>query len=297
MPDSIRPEPCSECRSTTTGVTATLAMSLAWGFCAAGIVAIPGTGELAAQDRPSRSLDLPDRIERSLATVPFGPGERTEYDVRLGPVRVGEGVMEVVGVTPVRGRPSYHTSWVIQGGIPLARVDDHFQSWFDIETLASRRFIQDIHEVRYTSYRHFEIYPSEGYWERRETEERGDLITDVPLDQISFIYYARTLPLEVGETYEMDRYFREDRNPVTLKVLERKQIEVPAGTFDTVVVEPIIKAGGLFGEGGEAKVYFTDDERRILVKMESSIPIVGSLSLHLRSHEEGRPLQNNHTTP
>ncbi len=248
--------------------------------------------ELTAQQGGGRSLELPSRIESSVASVPFGPGERTDYDVRLGRIRVGEGSMELVGVEHVRGRPSYHASWVIQGGIPLARVDDHFQSWFDIETLASRRFIQDIHEVRYTSYRHFEIYPSEGHWEREDTGHQEDLPTDLPLDEISFIYFARTLPLEVGETYEMDRYFREDRNPVTLRVVGREVVEVPAGTFETLVVEPIIKAGGLFGEGGEAKVYFTDDERRLLVKLESRVPVVGSLSLHLREIREGRPLRS-----
>ncbi len=266
--------------------------ALRFALCLGLLLLVLGQPELRAQDRGPRSLPLPDRIDSSVAVVPFGPGERTEYDVRLGRIRVGEGSMEIVGVEHVRGRPSYHASWVIQGGIPLARVDDHFQSWFDIETLASRRFIQDIHEVRYTSYRHFEIYPTEGHWERQDTGHEEELPTDLPLDEISFIYFARTLPLEVGETYEMDRYFREDRNPVILRVLRREVIEVPAGTFETVVVEPIIKAGGLFGEGGEARVYFTDDDRRLLVKLESSIPIVGSLSLHLKGIEEGRPLRS-----
>lgn len=248
-------------------------------------------GGVAAQttDR-SRDALAPRRLESSVARVPFGPGEQAEYQVKFGPLSVGEGRMEVLDVEPVRGYSSYHVSWVIQGGIPFARVNDHFESWFDIRTLASRRFIQDIHEVRYETLRHYEIYPEEGYWDQLESDDGEELATDLPLDDIAFIYYVRTLPLEVGETYSLDRYFRADRNPVVLEVLRRETIEVPAGRFETIVVRPIIKAGGLFGEGGEAEVYFTDDDRRLLVRLSSKLPI-GSLSLHLRDYTSGTPLR------
>ena len=67
-------------------------------------------------------------------------------------------------------------------------------------------------------------------------------------------------------------------------------MEVPAGTFPTTVVQPIIRSSGLFGEGGKAELYFSDDPRRLLVLMESDIPLVGRLSLHLRKIIEGSPL-------
>lgn len=236
-----------------------------------------------------RDIFSPRRVESGVAEVPFGPGEQSYYQVKFGPLSVGEGLMEVVDVEPVRGRSSYHVSWVIQGGIPFARVNDHFESWFDVRTLASRRFIQDIDEVRYERLRHYEIYPEEGHWDLLDDEDGEALETDLPLDDIAFIYFVRTLDLEVGETYSFDRYFRADRNPVILEVLRRETIEVPAGTFETIVVRPIIKAGGLFGEGGEAEVYFTDDDRRLLVRLSSKLPI-GSLSLHLKEYRPGTPL-------
>ncbi|HEU4452815.1 MAG TPA: DUF3108 domain-containing protein, partial [Longimicrobium sp.] len=57
----------------------------------------------------------------------------------------------------------------------------------------------------------------------------------------------------------------------------------------TIVVRPIIKTEGLFGEGGEAEVYFTDDSRRLMVQMRSKVPLVGSLSLHMTSYQPGEP--------
>jgi hypothetical protein len=236
-----------------------------------------------------RAVPLPTVIQNRLAEVPFGPGELARYQVKLGAFSVGDGVMQVVGVEPVRGYPSYHVSWIIKGGIPLARVDDHYQSWFDVNSLATRRSIQQIREVRYRAHRRYEIYPEERRWERLDDPDSGEMITDLPLDDISFIYYVRTLPLEVGETYTLDRYFRADRNPVILQVLRRETIDVPAGTFNTIVVRPIIRSRGLFGEGGEAEVYFTDDERRALVRLTSRVPVVGSLSLHLQEYQAGTP--------
>lgn len=248
--------------------------------------ALAGQGALGV-----RSVPIPRAIESPIAEVPFGPGETSEYQVKLGPLSVGAGLMQVVSVEPVRGQPAYHLSWKIKGGMPLARVDDHYQSWVDVETLATTRSLQNIREVRYRANRSYEIYPKAGFWERTDTGEREELATDLPLDDISFIYYARTLPLVVGETYTLDRYFRADRNPVILQVLRKETIEVPAGTFETIVVRPIIKSRGLFGEGGEAEVYFTDDERRILVRLSSKVPVMGSLSLHLRDYQPGISLR------
>ena len=51
------------------------------------------------------------------------------------------------------------------------------------------------------------------------------------------------------------------------------------------MVRPVIQTRGLFGEGGQAEVHFSDDERRILVMIRSRVPVVGSLSLHLRSYQ------------
>jgi hypothetical protein len=264
---------------------------LAWtatlvALLAVGALVVPGSG-IAAQDSRSPWVGP---VERSVTPVPFGPGERAIYQVKLGPVTVGEGSMQVVRIESVRGSRTYRLSMVLSGGIPLARVNNHYQSWLDVEKLASRRFIQDQHEVRYTRFRHFEFYPEERRWERADVEETGELPTDLPLDDISFVYYVRSLPLEVGETYTLDRYFQERGNPVVVKVVRRDTVEVPAGTFETIVVEPIIQTRGLFGEGGEAEIHFSDDDRRILVQMKSRVPVVGSLSLHLKEVAYGRPL-------
>jgi hypothetical protein len=254
----------------------------------AALLALGTPGDAAAQTREGvRVQSLPGTIRPTAPPrVPFQPGERLTYKVKLGVFTVGEGHMTVHGVEDVRGSPSYHVSMDLDGSAMFGtvKVRDRFHSWIDVRTLASRRFVRDIHEVKYKSYRAFEIYPEERRWERSDEydDQDGETLSDLPLDEIAFMYFIRTIPLEVGETYTFDRYFKEDGNPVVVKVLRREEKEVDAGRFNTIVVQPIIKTSGLFSEGGKAELYFTDDEERRLIYMRSEIPIVGSITLHLK---------------
>lgn len=261
-----------------------------------GLLGVPVEERAEATARPGAVVDgaasAPQGDEaapREVAPVPFGPGERATYRVRVGLLGgVGRGTMEVVEVEDVRGHPTYNLRLTMKGGVPFYRVDTRFESWLDIEKLISRRFEQDQKEGKFKRHRIFEFYPEERRWERVNTEEAGELPTDIPLDDVSFLYFVRTLPLEVGETYTFPRYFKEDGNPVILKVLRKEKVSVPVGTFETIVVQPIIQTSGLFGDGGRAEVYFTDDDQRILVQMKSRIPVLRSLDLVLESYTPGQ---------
>ncbi|CAN5636943.1 hypothetical protein BH23GEM6_BH23GEM6_14310 [soil metagenome] len=225
----------------------------------------------------------------SLTTpLPFGPGERAEYQVRLGALSVGSGAMEILGVQQVNGGTAFHTRMRISGGLPFARVNDVFESWIDVDGIFSRRFKQDQHELNFRRNRTYDFFPDRRTF-LRENGETGTIPTNRPLDDVSFLYYVRTLPLRVGDVYEVPRYFKEDGNPVVIRVVRKETVRVPAGTFQTVVIQPIIKTDGLFGEGGQAEVFFTDDARRMLVQMRSRVPLIGSLTLHLRSYRAGEP--------
>lgn len=265
-----------------------------------GLPALAAPSPAAAQDDPRATLDSIQVYDGSeplvapedarAARTPWGPGERLEYNVKLGVFSVGDGHMTLSAVDTVRGRPVYHATMGIEGGVPFAKVDDETHSWFDTRSLQTWRFIQDINEVNYQSFRHYEMYPERRMWERADNDESGPLGSSIPLDDIAFVYYIRTLPLEVGKTYTLSRYFKEDGNPVTIQVLRKDRREVPAGEFETIVVKPLIRTDGLFSEGGNAEIHFSDDERRLLVYLRSEIPVVGSITLHLENVQEGLPL-------
>jgi len=65
-----------------------------------------------------------------------------------------------------------------------------------------------------------------------------------------------------------------------VRVIRRERVEVPAGKFDCVVVEPVLKSEGIFKSKGEMMVWISDDDRRIPVQVKSKVPI-GSISVSL----------------
>ncbi|MEW5929924.1 MAG: DUF3108 domain-containing protein [Gemmatimonadota bacterium] len=267
-------------RNGFSGRRALAALAAVLGLAGIADARSPALQQLAAAPR--------DSVEAEARAVPFGAGERAEYQVKLGVIRVGSGVMQVVGIEKVHGHDTYHARFRISGGNRLARVDDKFDTWMDVDQHFSRRFKQDQKEVRFERNRTYEFFPERREYRRLDNGETGSIPTDRPLDDISFIYYARTLPLRVGETYRLNQYFKESGNPVVLRVLRRETITVPAGTFRTVVVRPIIRTKGLFSEGGEAEVYFSDDARRIPVMIRSRVPVIGSLTMQMTEYTAGR---------
>jgi hypothetical protein len=226
------------------------------------------------------------------AYVPFGVGERAEYRVTLGIFgSVGTGSMEVTGLETVHGHPTYHLEFKLNGKVLVGSVDDTFESWLDIQGLFARRFHKRQHEISYDADKRYDFFPDRMIYRRYSTGEEDSLATAEPLDDVSFLYYARTLPLKPGDTYTLDRYYKDSGNPVTLKVLRREAMKNPNGQeIPVVVVQPMINTSGLFGEGGEAEVYFTDDWRRILVKMTSKVPVIGRLGLTLTGYTPGQRL-------
>ena len=211
---------------------------------------------------------------------PFVPGELLTYDVRFGPIKAGVGTMEVRGIENVRGRDAYHTVFRINGGIPLYRVDDTFESWFATDDLASLRFVQDQNEGQKEREHRYEIFPERKTYTDLAGDKGEQPSVEQPLDDGSFVYFVRTLPLEVGKTYEFQRYFKPDRNPVTIHVLRRERVTVPAGTFDAIVIQPVIKAKGVFSEDGHAELWISDDAHRMILQMKSRL-VIGSIDLYL----------------
>ena len=237
--------------------------------CLLGFLALVAPQAAARAQSPSHVLK-----------VPYAVGERLEYDVKFGKLKVGSGSMEVEGVDEVRGLQAWHTVFQVKAGNFFYRVNDQFESWIDRATGNSLRFRQNLNEGRRDVERDFEIFP-----ERSAFIERGDTLEKSvrnPLDDGSFLYFLRTIPLVIGETYTFERYFRPDRNPVTIKVLRRERIEVPAGTFDAIVVQPVIKTKGIFSENGHAEVWLADDSSRMMLQMKSGLSF-GSINLYLRS--------------
>ncbi|MDH3298865.1 MAG: DUF3108 domain-containing protein, partial [Gemmatimonadota bacterium] len=148
----------------------------------------------------------------------------------------------------------------------LLRFEDRLVSWIASHPFRSMAFEQRDSEV-------------EGGRRRHEFD-------DEVLDEVAALYLMRTLPLIEGATYEFDRYFSPEDNPLIFRVVGRESVRVPAGRFNTIVVEPVIPALSVFRKEAKARLYVTDDERRALVQIETTTK-AGRLTLYMTKYEGG----------
>jgi hypothetical protein len=256
------------------------------GGITAGVLATLGAGTAGAQPASASASAAAFHV----APVPFAVGEELQYRASFAGIRAGTATMHVAGIENVRGRPAYHIVFTIDGGIPLFRVRDRYESWVDVQTLASLRFVQNIREGNYHRNTTYEIFPDRAQYRK----DGGALEPSVshPLDDGSFIYAIRASVPNVGETRRDDRYFRPDRNPVVLTGLRTEAVSVPAGRFGTTVIRPSIKANGIFSEDGDAQVWLSDDANRYPVQVKSKFSKF-SLTLELQSVKQGDRVAQN----
>ena len=218
--------------------------------------------------------------------APYVIGEKATYDVHYNMWifgKVGTGTMEVVGIDTVRGRNAYKFMLTINGGFMTYKIRDTLISWVDTANFHSLRFVRDQDEGGKTRVRHYEIFPDRAMYSENGKPEKPT--SAEPLDDVSLLYFVRSQPLTVGDNHTYERYFRPDRNPLRIVVLRRQTIEVPAGKFKTIVIQPIVKAGGsgMLSEKDRTEVWFSDDSTRRVVQMKIGLSF-GSVTLKLKSY-------------
>lgn len=222
-----------------------------------------------------------ERVMAVTRPMPFGAGERMEYVAKVGKMHVGRGSMETVGVETIRGHSALHTRFTLNGRWFFFKANYLLESWIDQPTFTSLRFTQDSDEDPTERDRVYEIFPDRKTYHVNGGEEQPSV--DDPLDEGALLYYVRTMDLEVGKTYALNRYFRPDRNPVIVKVLRRETVDLPAGKYNTIVIQPVIKSKGIFSEGGQAQIWLSDDKDRVMVQMRVKLK-VATISLQLTRH-------------
>lgn len=220
------------------------------------------------------------------APVPFAVGEQLNFRLEVKWFFIsgsGTASMAVAALDTVRGNPAYRLDFRTRGSIAVFKINDRQRSWLDARELFAHRFEQKLDQTGYSRDKTYEFLPDEmRFVNLANPVDSGALASALPLDDVSFIYFVRTLPLKVGDVYTEARYFKADGNPVTVRVLRTERITVPAGTFDAVVVQPIIRTQGLFSEGGEAEVWFSNDARHIPLKVRAKVSIA-TLTMELQS--------------
>jgi hypothetical protein len=243
-----------------------------------------------------------------LAPWRFAVGESLEYVVGLGAIRAGRGLLAVEAYETYRGVPAYRVSLRIEASVPFVQFEDHLTSWIATDPVRSLGIEKVIHEGDKRSRHRYELDYERGAYRAEEWDDRSasyvpmngspgsEAIPDPALDEVAFLYLMRLLALEPGARYEFGSHFQPAGNPVVFRVIGKEKVRVPAGRFNTVVVDPVLPAMGILRRDAGARVYLSDDDRRLIVKLTTSTRF-GTIALHLREYTEGTGAVADASTP
>ena len=220
-------------------------------------------------------LVLPLSISAASAlTVP----ERLVYDVSWSGLTAATAVHEVTA----KGDELHILSTTRSFGLmkTLFPVDDRAES---VLTRGSgdrfgtpKYYHQRTREGSYRALREARFYPqalkvaTKDFLKKTETTHS---ISSNTFDSLSGIYYIRSLELVPGQSVYVDIYDCRRLWKTEVKVLRREEITTALGTFNTLVVQPLLKAEGFSARSGEMTLWLTDDALRIPVLMTTKVKL------------------------
>ena len=216
--------------------------------------------------------------------LPFAVGERLTYRVSVAKLgNIGKGSMWIEGPVEIRGVSTWLLRFDFQAGFGPMKAVDRTSSWLDPQNMASLRYIKHEKHVLAKRDETVEIFPADHKWASM-SGENGVSPSASPLDELSFMYFIRTLPLANDGNYEFSRHFDVNRSPTSVKVIRREVVVTPAGTFRTVLVEMRVKDPRRYHGEGIIRINLSDDTMRIPVRIESTMPVVGTAVMTLETY-------------
>lgn len=222
--------------------------------------------------------------------IAFEPGERLEYAVSYGPVPAGSLELEIVDLTSYEGRPAYHFASEVKSNRAVSyiyEIASKEEAWLDAEELYSLRYTRESVENDRSHDRDYTFDQERNL--RVEPDGETKPASPRAVDQLSMIYYLRLLPYDQGARFTLRNQADPDDNPITVRVVKKERLKVPAGTFETWVVElGLATDSGVFKKGSDNRIWFTADERRVPVKLASKIGL-GSFQAELVKYQPGDP--------
>ncbi len=253
-------------------------------------------GKLQSQQERQKALKALSGVEipKPVNIDAFGVGEYLDFGIYVSlpgvgrvPLKGGHGILEIPNVVKRNGHicywlrsKAYSTGLVGQ----LYPVNDIIESFMDVDSFYSYQFRKDVSEGKFKDKYTIDFDQKEHRAIRKNT---FNVETYVRVqDIISAFYYVRTLNLQPGDTIPIPYHDNGGNYPISVIVHRRERVEVKAGKFNCLVIEPVIKVEGLFKKKGRMLIWITDDKRKMPVKMESKIP-VGSVQAVLLQYREG----------
>lgn len=250
-------------------------------------IAFPAVAQLPAHNRAARDVTIPTLTPPEPGYV-FPERETLTFSVDW---RVFNGGTAVFHLERQGSVEKVNASADTVGNLTMIfPVMDRFESGFDRRTGCSTGFSKQVQEGR----RKVSSDLSFKYPQGKQTETTRNLVQGttahreaaIPAcvaDSLSAIFYVASQPLTVGHQFRFPLADSMRTVTVAMKVEAREEIQTPAGTFQTLRVQPTADEG-VVKNRGNIWIWYTDDSRHLPVQIRARLSW-GTITFHLRSVE------------
>ncbi|MEY4705672.1 MAG: hypothetical protein RL042_1877 [Nitrospirota bacterium] len=217
----------------------------------------------------------------------FQVGEQLTYEISWLNITAGTAVMAVTGAGTEGDRPLATLITTAQSRPIITKffpVDNRVESILDPATLLPEHLIFKRREGKKKEDIEYVFHQQEGAVTvvKGGTTERLEMPPGTQ-DVISCLYYARSrLSLLPGSSMTMNVYHDKKNRKVDVLVEAIETLSGSWGEVETVRVLVIMPFQGLFLNQGNIRVWFTNDDRRIPVRMKAKV-VIGSIVADLVS--------------
>ncbi|NUN07234.1 MAG: DUF3108 domain-containing protein, partial [Bdellovibrio sp.] len=217
---------------------------------------------------------------------PFRVGEEVVHDVHYFKVSAGELRLKVEPFAMVNNRKSYRFAIEIKTSSlfeTFYSVDDRAETFVDYETLVPSVFqmhVKESGQLREAKMLFDNEKNTATFWEKKVTKEHGEEekrqhwdILEYTQNVYSAIFYMRTFQWETGKEYAF-RVANDNENLIfSGKALRREVLDTKLGPMKAIVVQPTFFLKGKFKPSGDNFIWLSDDDRRLILRIESKIKI------------------------
>ncbi|MCX7798508.1 MAG: DUF3108 domain-containing protein [Melioribacter sp.] len=224
---------------------------------------------------------------RKIENKAFKIGEKLTFEVKYGFITAGIAEFSIPKITKIAGRDVFNVVFKVSS-VPafdlFYKVRDRYETFIDVEGIFPWRFEQHIREGKYS--RDFSAFFDQRKGKAITTEGTYDIPKYVN-DIVSAFYLARTFDyskMKIDNKIYLENFYKDKVYPLEVIFRGRETVSVSAGTFKCIILEPLVKEGGLFKSEGSILIWLTDDELKIPVKVKTKV-LIGSIDAELIAYE------------
>ncbi|MGB3212604.1 MAG: DUF3108 domain-containing protein [Desulforhopalus sp.] len=230
-------------------------------------------------------------IDSKLLSVGYSGKEKLVYDVSwTGGIKIGELHLEVNALPDVMDGYEIRALVTTENG--------------------ALNFIYPIEDVHVTKVQgpkrlpyHYEVWQKEGYSYRAHrlieyNQEIGSIrymkndkiegeyqVEGETNNEFSSFFNSRLMEFVIGRKFVVPTFADKKRSEVIVHAVARKKFaKTLIGPVTTVAIMPIMAFKGLYDKKGDTVIWYTDDECRVPVRINSKI-LIGSLTAELTGYE------------